>query len=47
MEFEAKVIPRGETAARLVREEAETNRPADMEDSTVYDELVAQLPSLP
>lgn len=47
MEFEATVKPRSEAAARLVRDEAEINRPADMEDSTVYDELVAQLPSLP
>ncbi|KIW12238.1 hypothetical protein PV08_09514 [Exophiala spinifera] len=47
VEFEATVKPRSDAAARLVRNEAEINRPADMEDSTVYDDLVAKLPPLP
>lgn len=29
---------------KIIREEAETNRPAEMEDSTVYDKLIVDLP---
>ncbi|KAI9695551.1 MAG: hypothetical protein M1820_008564 [Bogoriella megaspora] len=39
--FRAIVRPRDEAVAPLIRKEAEANRPADVEDSTVYEKLVA------
>lgn len=42
-QFEANVKPRSDAVVKMIREEAETNRPAEMEDSTIYDKLVADL----
>lgn len=42
-EFAATVKPRSEAAVKLICHEAELNRPAKMEDSTIYDQAVADL----
>ncbi|KIX00584.1 uncharacterized protein Z518_09649 [Rhinocladiella mackenziei CBS 650.93] len=44
VQFEASVKPRSEIAIQIIREKAEMNRPAETEDSTVYDKLIADLP---
>lgn len=41
--FEATVKPRSQAVEKLIRAQATVNRPAEMEESTVYDKLIAEV----
>ncbi|KAF2101147.1 cytochrome P450 [Rhizodiscina lignyota] len=41
--FQCAVKPRNEAAAQMIRERAEVDRPKEMEDSSIYDELLAKI----